>query len=612
MSLSIFNEPRTCCTLCQEVAFTLHWRPEQDFPAGTQVELRGGPLRAFLSWRHVASRMADGDITFRWKIKPTVSEMWRNANHVILRAKLPYGARCGRDYPLELTCIPPIWAGVDEQLSVWTIGPGDAGKPNAPLLPAIREDGSTCLLRAVAGPVERLSIYLRPVAAGGRVEAVIVPQDRFGNPARFVRPLPARVHWMDQIRAVEVQGTTTLALPRSDRVARAEVRIPTQALATDENIGNGTWQESWCCITSNVALPAPVNGLRPVFGEIHWHTELSGDGQRPIAEALRSARDELLLEFAAPSDHNPSPEAWRQTVAALEQANESGRFVTFFGWELSSDQGHENYYFTDPNHPLICGGSAGVTAGRPVDQIDKLNLQRDFLAVPHHTNAVSESRRLEDDAPFWHPYPWTTPTAGHRLAEICQSRGNQERDEYSDVWRGWHQHHGASVQDALAKGYRLGFTGGTDNHCGWPGRFDPEEAFGMVPPASQILTGVWTEALDRTSLFQALWARHTWAAWDSRAVVWFTLNGALMGDELRVAPGTALTAHIRIHAEAPFQIIEVVSGGKVFWNGGTDSPDFEASLELGNAEKPAYFYVRALLRNGGILYASPVFIDTRG
>jgi len=36
--------------------------------------------------------------------------------------------------------------------------------------------------------------------------------------------------------------------------------------------------------------------------------------------------------------------------------------------------------------------------------------------------------------------------------------------------------------------------------------------------------------------------------------------------------------------------------------------DVEMDISLGVAEQPTHFYLRALQRNGGIIYASPVFV----
>jgi hypothetical protein len=318
----------------------------------------------------------------------------------------------------------------------------------------------------VAGPVERLCLYSRPAPdKNDRVRVVISPQDRFGNPTRFAQPLELNLAFDGTGQCVSVESTTEVSLSVNSETTRPTARLKMQDLAPSENITNGVIEGGDFVVTGTPVDATFPHSLRPAFGEFHWHTEISGDGQRPIREALRCARDELNLDFAAPGDHNTREKDWEDTVAALDEFEAPDAFATFFGWEASSPQGHENFYFTDPEHPMLCGGSAGITGGKPHENLERLRKHKDFLAIPHHTNAIAETRRLTDDAPYWHPYSWTDPTDAHRLVEIFQTRGNQERNDYTDAWRGWHQNHGASVQDALAKGYRVGFTGGTDNHC---------------------------------------------------------------------------------------------------------------------------------------------------
>jgi hypothetical protein len=190
-----------------------------------------------------------------------------------------------------------------------------------------------------------------------------------------------------------------------------------------------------------------------------------------------------------------------------------------------------------------------------------------------------------------------------------QTRGNQERNDYQDVWRGWHQHQQASAQDALALGYRLGFTGGTDNHCGWPGRAYAEcEQSGVHEPKSVILTGLWTEERAREPVFHALQERRCWAVWDTRALVDFRVQDVPAGGELSVAAGTELTADLRLSAEDALRVIEIVRDGEVVWSGQSESPDVELSVPLGAATATTYVYLRALEHKGGIIYVSPVFV----
>ena len=613
MSLQVAHDPMAYCTMCRQFTYPLVWRPERHYVPGTQIEVRSHCLRAFLSWHYAKMTIEAGDITFRWKVAPTPSEMWHNRERVILRARLQYGARRGQPVLITMTVIPPTWAGIDNLLSLWTIDVPNNFQPDAPPPEPVRERGSDCTLAVSAGPVERLSIYSRPMPGlDGQVRTCLVPADRFGNPSAFESPVPAQLGWNGAGWTEELQGPCILALDPPRHVGRLTVAVPMERLGLRENVANAVRQDGDLVVTGNPVWPEGPDGLRPAFGEFHWHTDFSGDGQRPIEEALRCARDLLNMDYVAPGDHNPRGEAWRRTVEALEGFNEDDAFATFFGWENGSDRGHENYYFVDPDHPLVCDGAAGIRGGRPDTLVDKLTVihqQQPFIAIPHHTNSVAETRKIEDDSPYWHPYPWGLPTEYIPLVEIFQVRGNQERDVYDDVWRGWHQNNGASAQEALRLGYKVGFTGGTDNHCGWPGRAFAEcEGMGMHPPSSVILTGLWTVRIERQAVYDSLKERHTWAVWDTRALVYYTVNGVLSGGELAVRKGAALRAHIRLSAEDALQSVEIVSEGRVCWSHSCADLDLDIEVPLGVAEKPTHFYLRALQRDGGIIYASPVFV----
>ena len=171
---------------------------------------------------------------------------------------------------------------------------------------------------------------------------------------------------------------------------------------------------------------------------------------------------------------------------------------------------------------------------------------------------------------------------------------------------------GASAQDALEHGYKLGFTAGTDNHTAYPGNiFNYEEDAGRTPVDSIALTGLWTGRIERGKVFDALYARHTWAVWDTRALVYFTVNGAQAGEEIEVKKGEPLTARIKMSAEDALQSIEIVSEKEPVWIASEDNLDLNTKVPLGHADHSTYFYLRALQRNGGIIYASPVFVTVK-
>jgi hypothetical protein len=93
--------------------------------------------------------------------------------------------------------------------------------------------------------------------------------------------------------------------------------------------------------------------------------------------------------------------------------------------------------------------------------------------------------------------------------------------------------------------------------------------------------------------------------------VYFAVNGAVAGEEILVRKGSPLTGRIKMSAEDRLQSIEIVSEKQTVWADSKDNLDFDISVPLGTCDRSTHFYLRALQRNGGIIYASPVFVTAR-
>jgi Protein of unknown function (DUF3604) len=613
-------DPHAQATLNSEYTWALEWRPQRYVYPGTQIELRSVNLHAYYLWKYTKIGMegAGADITFRRRAARTslnvraVGGKW-----IIARARLQYGLRVGEPLRVNLTAVPPYVADHYDAVEIWYCEPvaGSIGQQGH--CEFIKDLSAQAILNVGPGPVQRLTIYSHPMAGSERkVRTVLNPEDRYGNPTEFHQSVPVELQWEGKTWTEQVKGFKTLQIDSPEDVGRLKASIPMRALDTSENISNGLREGGRLVVTDNPVWPSSPDGKLAAFGEFHWHTEISGDGIRSLPEGLAYARDHLNLNYVSPSDHTPTPDQWKYTVSVLNRFNGPDRFATFFGYEHSTHRGHENYYFTDPSHPISPLGMQGSSLRGDDDLTSLAELLNEydttndpFIAIPHHTNAVSETRRLSDDTPYWFQYPWTRPAKYHRLAEILQMRGNMERDTYpEDGWRGWYTY-GASVQDGLEHGYKLGFTAGSDNHTAGPGNgFFYYENASRIPPDSISLTGIWTDRVERASVFSALYARHTWAVWDTRAIVYFTVNAAPAGTELEVRKGEPLIARVKMSAEDALQSIEIVSDKKPVWVASEDELDFDLKVPLGHADHSTYFYLRALQRNGGIVYASPVFI----
>ena len=492
-------------------------------------------------------------------------------------------------------------------------------------------------VRFVAGEPARLAAYLRrdgrllvqhfdlagnPTAASGNVAAVAdgrrstVPVTAGAAATAVTLPAQAR------------SGAAPAdAEPGRDATPGAATGVPPEFLAGRIEVRDSAGRTA----LSN-APPLALDGTPIFFGEFHWHTDFSGDGQRPGADALRSARDELALDFAGPADHLSPSATYRGTGSAgnvtrtvAEQAalcrpfEEPGRFCAVPAAELSRRYGHANIYTESWDLLLeLTGRFAGELAPaweRQPDQYDLASLVRlcppgRALVVPHHTNMdsfVREGVVREDGRPAWCAMHWPLPANRDvvRLVEMVQTRGCFEAEETDERWRIWDGGLGGSVRTALARGYRLGFVGGTDNHSGWPTR----KGDGFCG-----LTAIQAPALAWSDLFRALHARRCYATTGARIVADVTLNGAPMGTELRLQPGTERRLRVKIRGTAPLECVQVIHCGHLLAElpVAADSPDLDAEWideRPGRPLQDVYYYVRARQHDGECLWTSPFWID---
>jgi hypothetical protein len=342
----------------------------------------------------------------------------------------------------------------------------------------------------------------------------------------------------------------------------------------------------------------PAAGRWPVyFGGMHWHTRFSGDGDRELAQALTYARDVVNLDVAAVTDHTPT-HAWRETCIVNEQFHEPGRFVTIPAWEWSTTTGHSNIYLRTPDVPAAPGNRPPGRHPGLADWPD------DAVVVPHHTNIRSTMRRA-DGSHYWHPFDWSLPNRRVRLVEVVQGRGNFEADIEDADWGIVTGGLGASVQDALAMGYRMGFIGGTDNHSGFPTR-DPKLDGCYIGMAAFL-----APALTREAIWQAMDARRTYATSGVPILCDWQVNGLDMGAEGRWQPGTDVRFSATLNGTAAIRVIEVISERQVVWQRAVDALDVSLVDECLPAPTgdSAWYYLRLRQEDGHRAWLSPIWLD---
>ena len=468
-------------------------------------------------------------------------------------------------------------------------------------------------LQFAAGPVDHLEAVLKP---NGQI--LVERFDIYGNPTRPDASDDLQV-WLGSAssRCPATPGRTSTAVVAIDRRA-ANVRPGTRGYVLDA-VGRSA--------TSN-ALPVTLDETPIYFGEFHWHTDFSGDGERTLQAALTSARDELALDFAGPADHL-APDGTYVHRLPVEQAeicrrfDNPGRFCTIPGAELSGRYGHANLYAADFDTFLqiikrfpyeLLPAWREMLNDYPLEILSALCPEGRAMIVPHHTNMdswVDTGIVHSDGRPFWCALHWPPPSPlmqqGTRLVEIVQNRGAFEAETPDPEWRGHWGGFGGSAQTALMRGHRLGFVGGSDNHTGWPTRLAGKVGYGG-------LTAIQAPRLDSGSLFDALYSRRCYATSGARIVADATLNGYPIGSELRLAPGAPRIFQIVIHGTAPLAAVQIISMGSILADFPIedDMPDFDVTWmddRPGRPLRDVVYYVRARQVDGHCAWLSPFWVD---
>ncbi|MGD9494673.1 MAG: DUF3604 domain-containing protein [Armatimonadota bacterium] len=470
----------------------------------------------------------------------------------------------------------------------------------------------------LAGRPARLHVVAKAPGREGddAFELVVSVRDRFGNLSEYegrlqvqstdpeaTLPETISIHEASPVyRICSGERPDGFACVEGCRIAAETARITVYS-PRDELIG-----------TSNVAAPGFGAPNRVYFGDLHVMTGWLGKNMLGDTEyAYRWARDVEGLDFCVVTNRGDAAH-WADDLALDDQFNEPGRFATLPALERGWRRGHKNIYFRS---------SQGVPP-MPSLEIEEMFEWLDGLDVPamaiaHHPNCHSETSRYY----AWGPQDWTTVDARfERLAEITQCRGSFEADALGGaVSLGGL---GASIQDALAMGHRLGFVGGTDNHRAQPG--SPRSDLGGLVADEIIgggLTAVFAPALTREAIFDALWARRCYATTSTRILLDVRLGEHRMGAELS-AQDAAAFAHERVlHIEAigrrDLARVEVVRNNETVESVAIDGdrasltytdpmPLTEVPAVSAAAPAVVFYYVRVIQADGNMAWSSPIWL----
>ncbi|MCL4425735.1 MAG: CehA/McbA family metallohydrolase [Firmicutes bacterium] len=341
--------------------------------------------------------------------------------------------------------------------------------------------------------------------------------------------------------------------------------------------------------------------LKIYWGDLHGHTALS-DGFGTPEDYYQYAREVAGLDFAAISDHAQymSDEDWEHIKDVGRRFYQPGRFVTILGYEFSHNPVKPPYYGDKcVYYPELEGPLLRETDMWHEEYVDLPSLGEQFkahgaLMVIHaHAHGVTS---------YYDPHLT-------RLYEIHSIWGSSEYPGNPRPVLSFHRQDASQdcAQAALAKGFRVGFTGSSDCHMGRPGY---TRWLARVPAYRNGLVAVLASALTRKEVFGALWDRRCYATTGEKILLDFTLEGHQMGEELTLPPGQKkIRARVKVTGTGDLGPLTIVKNGRDFYTyqGLGPTASFEwVDQEIGG---PSYYYLRVTQKDGATAWSSPIWVD---
>jgi len=472
---------------------------------------------------------------------------------------------------------------------------------------------AACTVHVLGGKIAHLRAYVPPhTRPGESFDLLVRPEDEFSN-LSFETVEDLAVFLGDQALKVKVQQVA------ESTCVRVRVQVPGEGVHRLRVKDRRTGQEA---VTNPTVCAEATPARRLYWGMIHGHTEMS-DGTGTLEYYFRQMRDEAMLDFAAPGDHDhvfeTSDTMWARTCQAVKRWNESGKFVAILGYEWAkwrkNGDGDRNVYYLEDDRPLYRSDYGHYPT--PPDMFRAIQ-DEEAIVIPHHTGHRGNFCDWRDHDP-----------EHERLVEIFQSRGSYECAEQDGNPVPERFPEGAFadgfVSRALALGWRVGFTAGGDDHTGHAGTDFPIHSGENAYKAG--LMAVLACERTREAIWEALWNRRVVATTGPRMLLSYTLAGHPVGSELDVRKQPDLAEsrrlHVDFHGTAPVERIDIIRNNDVVY---THSPSRGLDLQLTwedvtplseallppakFCDRPfCFYYVRVVQTDQEVAWASPVWID---
>lgn len=354
----------------------------------------------------------------------------------------------------------------------------------------------------------------------------------------------------------------------------------------------------------------PYEDLQIFYGDIHNHCGLSY-GHGSFEEAIHNAR--LQLDFVSVTLHAGWPdmpvqdenldylvnyhkqgfakasENWKTYLEKVEKENQPGKFLVFPSHEWHSNYygDHCIYYLNGENQLLL------EASDLPSLRTKLRKLETDAFIIPHHIGYKQGYRGINWQA-FSEEY---SP-----VVEIFSFHGASESSDgpYPYLHSMGPRHEQSCAQYGWEQCNIFGVVGSTDHHNAFPGSY----GYGRM--------GVWSRALTREAIWEAIKNRRTYALTGDRIKLEFSLNNNIMGD--LCPPTQNRVMQVKVLGGDALDYIEILHNNQIIHrecptHQNNQEDTFKVYLELGWGERTedTYWNVDFQIENGELTDIEPRF-----
>jgi len=372
------------------------------------------------------------------------------------------------------------------------------------------------------------------------------------------------------------------------------------------------------------------DGLHLYWGDLHVHSNMANYVQATPEENYEYARFVSQLDFIAitDQDHFLSDKMFETVIQNANRNNIPGKFVAFIGYEWSSRlYGHRNVIFGGDKGILIRRHNIDTPYRPPYPQENRDSFYalckglkhygEPCLLIPHHPSITSMG-----------PLNWSIfDPELECVVEIYSLWGSSECNDVLGRSLASDQRSGSYVQDALAKGLRLGIIASGevgDGHPGntqWRREYARKNGFPLTPLGGG-LAAVWAKDLTRESIFKAIKSRRCYGTTNARIILEFKINGHWMGEIIPVAKNAAKSSFnvnitVTVNGSERIEGIYVIQNGNIihYTPGYADTMSIEYRHNLQSStfiqvgeRLFTYYYVKILQKDGHMAWSSPIWI----